>query len=618
MDHGWDGKTVSSYVSAFLKVNTCFLIVYSVSVSADSARTPPPQTVVNTYTFKMVDAAPFASRVSPGFWHGLQRRKLNLYRLSTEPVPLLGSFSSTAAIDVQGVPEPGVLAVDEGSFSAYEAGTDGNGESALARVTVAAATSAADTGSTAATAAAAAAASATPSSSPAPCRTGAAAMSSSVAVRGSLHVVNTAEDFKRFDKKKLLRDEAEHVLRAMCFGDAVNDPSLLNRFSVLSFPNLKSYKFLYWFCFASLLPATPEVLVRPAATLAVARETWGDDLPETFRDANYDAIKAVMFPEKSDAVAGAEAAAAGPPLLLPQQIAVVLLGSEALTLAEFEARAAELGPDRCAAEVRAGRFALALVDPCTLPSQPGWTARNLISMAERRWAPLWSAVANSSSSSSSSSSGGGGDGSSATCFVRLPLLCVRIGARGEDKGTVGPLSFAGSSLALLLDIPWDAGASARSTEATDAFPLAPGFLPAVARATAGEKDFGAAEALVTSLASSGQARFVGWERHRTGRYRGKLLPRRVDLSKQMRPESLAAASVDLNVRLMKWRQLPSLDTAAIRECRCLLLGAGTLVGVVVGRVWVLGLGARSRSRLGIVLSTDAPRVECSWRVECER
>ena len=30
------------------------------------------------------------------------------------------------------------------------------------------------------------------------------------------------------------------------------DPSLLNRFSVLSFPNLKSYKFLYWFCFASL------------------------------------------------------------------------------------------------------------------------------------------------------------------------------------------------------------------------------------------------------------------------------------------------------------------------------------------------------------------------------
>ena len=216
-------------------------------------------------------------------------------------------------------------------------------------------------------------------------------------------MVNTSEDFKRFDKKQLLRDEALEVLRAICLGEAASDPSVLNRFSVLSFPNLKSYKFLYWFCFAAVGPATgPEVLARPAATLAVACETWGDELPEALREAKYDAIKAAMFAssareraEEAEAEAEAETEAVTDqrPALLPQQSAVVLHGAEVLTLAAFEARAAELGPDRCAADVRAGRVALAFCDPCTLPGQPGWPVRNLVSMVRHRWAPLWTAAA---------------------------------------------------------------------------------------------------------------------------------------------------------------------------------------------------------------------------------
>ena len=39
---------------------------------------------------------------------------------------------------------------------------------------------------------------------------------------------------------------------------------------------------------------------------------------------------------------------------------------------------------------------------------------------------------------------------------------------------------------------------------------------------------------------------------------------------------LAESSVDLNLKLMRWRLLPSLDLDGVAQTKCLLLGSGTL------------------------------------------
>ena len=78
----------------------------------------------------------------------------------------------------------------------------------------------------------------------------------------------------------------------------------------------------------------------------------------------------------------------------------------------------------------------------------------------------------------------------------------------------------------------------------------------------------------------------GWERSRNG----KMQARQMDLSALMDPSRLADSSVDLNLKLMKWRLAPDLDLDLIKNTKCLLLGAGTLGGYVSRNL--LGWGVR--------------------------
>uniref|UniRef100_A0A2K5DR70 Ubiquitin-like modifier-activating enzyme ATG7 n=1 Tax=Aotus nancymaae TaxID=37293 RepID=A0A2K5DR70_AOTNA len=77
---------------------------------------------------------------------------------------------------------------------------------------------------------------------------------------------------------------------------------------------------------------------------------------------------------------------------------------------------------------------------------------------------------------------------------------------------------------------------------------------------------------------------VGWEKNQ----KGGMGPRMVNLSECMDPKRLAESSVDLNLKLMCWRLVPTLDLDKVVSVKCLLLGAGTL-GCSVART-LMGWG----------------------------
>lgn len=100
--------------------------------------------------------------------------------------------------------------------------------------------------------------------------------------------------------------------------------------------------------------------------------------------------------------------------------------------------------------------------------------------------------------------------------------------------------------------------------------------------------------------------------------RGRPGPRVADLSQAMDSRYLMAQAVDLNLRLMKWRLWPALDTEHLATTRCLLLGSGTL-GCAVARA-LLGWGVRDITLVdnGRV-SYSNPARQCLFEFEdCEQ
>ncbi|KAI0114500.1 hypothetical protein GGR51DRAFT_504666 [Nemania sp. FL0031] len=90
----------------------------------------------------------------------------------------------------------------------------------------------------------------------------------------------------------------------------------------------------------------------------------------------------------------------------------------------------------------------------------------------------------------------------------------------------------------------------------------------------------------TELVLSTMPKATGWERNQAN----KLSARSVSLAESMDPTRLADQSVDLNLKLMKWRISPDLNLDVIKNTKCLLLGAGTL-GSYVSRN-LMGWGVR--------------------------
>ena len=341
---------------------------------------------------------------------------------------------------------------------------------------------------------------------------------------GMIKNVNTIEEYRNIDKMNMLQQAGRTIWDAIQDGTIYSCPSLLSSFVVLSFADLKKYRFSYWFAFPALVsdphwapvpitgssgessiytkltPVESTALVEKVQTwrYSVDPRQWGFFLAkkqrrlrqETSRD-EYEENDRPETPKTPSASLG--------------------YSWQITSLSAYESGFFE-------GEYAADCY-ICFADPSNYaepgPVAPGWMLRNLLMLVRQRWKR-----------------------------DRVQILCYRdLHARRDAARS----------------IVFDMELTKAKKPQTDA---------------------------AASTQEGGLPKVVGWERNASGKLAGRL----ADLTEYMDPKKLADSSVDLNLKLMKWRISPNLNLDKIKETKCLLLGAGTL-GSYVSRN-LMGWGVR--------------------------
>ncbi|PHT34983.1 Ubiquitin-like modifier-activating enzyme atg7 [Capsicum baccatum] len=287
-------------------------------------------------------------------------------------------------------------------------------------------------------------------------------------VPGILLNTNTLESFYALDKQSLLKAEAKKVWDDIYSGKVEEDGSVLLRFLVISFADLKKWSFHYWFAFPALVLDPPATLVNLKPAL------------QCFTSEEAESLSRACNEWRS------KSSTADIPFFL-----VTISSNSSVTLRNIR----ELE----ACQNNGQKVLFGFYDPCNLPNNPGWPLRNYLAYICSRWG-----------------------------LGKIHFFCYR-----ENRG------FADLGLSLV-----------------------------------GEAEI--------SLSQGGNhenmPNVVGWELNK-----GKKVPRCISLAKSMDPTRLAVSAADLNLKLMRWRTLPSLNLEILAVTKCLLLGAGTL-GCQVARM----------------------------------
>ncbi|KAI8359877.1 E1-like protein-activating enzyme Gsa7p/Apg7p [Choanephora cucurbitarum] len=327
---------------------------------------------------------PFQSSVDIGFWQSFVSKKLDILKLSSEPQPIHGDYSPGQIIS-DGIHLPSLFTIPSNGLEIDKANH----------------------------------------------------------VKGTLINTNTMPEFRLLDKNQLFQQTVEKIIQAVQSKEALDDPSLLNQFLLLTFADLKKYKFYYWFAFPAIMPSSP--------WLCHHQESMHLTLPENV-----------------------------PPYFLIKKDT------------EGTWQTAPLNQYECQ------EYMIGCIDPSTSQDAFGWPLRNLLYLIHTQWQ-----------------------------WRQAKVICYRPGQ---------------ISYCLSVELPESGHYTAPKA--------------------------------------------VGWEKN----VQGALGPRMADLGPLMDPVQLADTSVDLNLKLMRWRILPDLDLDKIKQTKCLLLGAGTL-GCYVARC-LLGWGVR--------------------------
>lgn len=176
---------------------------------------------------------------------------------------------------------------------------------------------------------------------------------------GTLINTNTIEEFRNRDKMEMLKASAAVVWDAISTGTALSNPSVLASFLMFTFADLKKYHYYYWFAFpAFILPKTIPLVQQPQM------------LSTQFTDDQITSLLTAYSSHES---------------LVNQGFFAI---SQTKTdfgfhpLCDYpKLRESASGSDT--------EVFLGFIDPCTLPQNPGWPLRNLLTLAALKWSKQW-------------------------------------------------------------------------------------------------------------------------------------------------------------------------------------------------------------------------------------
>ena len=95
---------------------------------------------------------------------------------------------------------------------------------------------------------------------------------------GVLFNSNTIDAFRSFDVPTTVDAEANQIWGDIKSGAALADPSLLARFTLMTFSDLKKYHFYYWFGFPALALEQDNRATKAASLASFLSESESDDL----------------------------------------------------------------------------------------------------------------------------------------------------------------------------------------------------------------------------------------------------------------------------------------------------------------------------------------------------
>ncbi|KAJ7927610.1 hypothetical protein B0H13DRAFT_1971142 [Mycena leptocephala] len=236
----------------------------------------------------IVQFTPFSSLVQPAFWHELTSLKIDVLRLSDEALPITGSYSVGRSVtDRETGNEIALgcnLSVGPESFDK-----------------------------------------------------GAHPPSGAFVAKGHFKNYNTIEDFKAADKTVLFNQEAEKMWDSII---TTRDTSSLTNFILITYADLKKYKYYYWFAFPAF----------------VAKPSWEIDEPgwkPASDELTHDNLSSIHAQLRAS----------------PLQFFLVRAGVEIAPVESYSTFFANVPP----AEQTIG-----FVDPSASPTSPGWPLRNLL------------------------------------------------------------------------------------------------------------------------------------------------------------------------------------------------------------------------------------------------